>query len=114
MHPARLYLWQRATAIAMVPLIGVHLALIYVASAQGLTAADILGRTRGSVVWGGFYALFVTAAAIHAAIGVRNVLREWGPRRIASAPMMLDRIMGGVGLVLFLTGLRAVYAVVAA
>ena len=42
---------QRVTAALMVPLILVHLAVIFYATRSGLTAADILARTRGSVVW---------------------------------------------------------------
>ena len=112
MSAMRLYFWQRATAILMVPLIGVHLALIYFATANGLSAAEILGRTRGSVVWGGYYVTFVVAAAIHGAIGVRGVVREWGPPRLAHDPRRLDMIMWAFGLVLVALGLRAVYAVV--
>src|SRR4249919_2185869 len=73
----RLYVWQRLTAAVMVPLVLVHVAVIFYASRKGMSAADILARTRGSVVWASFYGLFVAAVAIHAAIGVRNVLTEW-------------------------------------
>ena len=45
----RLYVWQRATAALMVPLLLVHLAVIFYATRKGLSAADILARTRGSV-----------------------------------------------------------------
>ncbi len=72
-----LYVWQRATAALMVPMIVVHIAIIFYATRHGLGAADILARTGGSIGWGAFYALFVAAASIHAAIGVRNVLAEW-------------------------------------
>ena len=69
----RLYLLQRATAVVMVPLIAGHLAVIFYATRTGLSAADILARTRGSLGWGVYYALFVAAASIHGAIGVRTV-----------------------------------------
>ena len=75
----RLYVWQRLTAALMVPLVLVHVAVIFYATRQGMTAADILARTRGSIVWASLYGIFVVAAAIHAAIGVRNVLTEWSP-----------------------------------
>ena len=104
----RLYILQRATAAIMVPLVLAHLVVIYYATSRGLSAADILGRTRGSVGWGAFYAVFVLAAATHGAIGVRVVASEWtglGGRR-------LDIVMWGVGLVLAALGLRAVVAVV--
>ena len=44
----RLYVWQRATAAVMAPLVLVHIAVIFYATRQGLTAADILSRTHGS------------------------------------------------------------------
>ena len=104
----RLYLLQRATALVMVPLIIGHLAIIFYAARQGLTAADILGRTRGSLGWGVYYAAFVLAASVHGAIGVRGIAMEWGSLRGRS----LDLLMWAFGLVLVALGLRAVYAVV--
>lgn len=108
MKELRLYILQRATAAMMVPLIAVHLIVIYMASAKGLTAADILSRTRGSFSWGAFYSLFVVLAAVHGAIGVRVVCREWTRLSLAAR----DRVMWGVGVLLFLLGMRAVAAVV--
>ena len=107
---ARLYLWQRGTAALMAPLVIVHLVVIFYATRQGLSAQDILGRTRGSIVWGLFYTSFVFAAAIHAAIGLRNILVEWGPMRSRSAGTFALLI----GILLVALGLRAVYAMVAA
>lgn len=108
MSEMRLYILQRATAAMMVPLIAVHLIVIYMASAKGLTAADILSRTRGSVSWGAFYSLFVVLASVHGAIGVRVVLREW----TGLSSGMRDRMMWLSGALLFLLGMRAVAAVV--
>jgi fumarate reductase subunit C len=104
----RLYVWQRATAALMLPLVLLHVAVIFYATRRGMTAADILTRTRGSIVWAALYGAFVIAAAIHAAIGVRNVLTEWST---------LDDRGAGIfsiafGIVLLLLGLRAVAAVV--
>ena len=108
MSAVRLYVWQRLTATLMVPLIIVHLIVIIYATNRGLSAAEILGRTRGSVVWGLYYGTFVIAAAIHGAIGVRGVAREWlGWREKA-----LDRLMWIFGGLLLVLGLRAVAAVV--
>src|SRR5262245_2472965 len=104
----RLYVLQRATAVIMAPLVLVHLVLIFYATSRGLSAADVLGRTRGSVGWGAFYAAFVLAAAVHGAIGVRAVASEWGGLR----GRQLDLVMWGVGLILAGLGLRAVAAVV--
>ena len=103
----RLYVWQRLTAAIMLPLVLLHIAVIFYASRKGMTAADILARTRGSIVWASFYGVFVAAAAIHAAIGVRTVVVEWSP--------LEDRGAGIVaiifGIALLVLGLRAVAAV---
>ncbi len=108
MSAVRLYVWQRLTATLMVPLIAVHLIVIIYATNRGLSAAEILGRTRGSIAWGLYYGLFVIAASIHGAIGVRGVAREWlGWREKA-----LDRLMWIFGTILLVLGLRAVIAVV--
>ena len=104
----RLYVWQRATAALMVPLVAVHLAVIFYATRQGFSAAEILSRTRGSIAWAAYYGVFVAAVSIHAAIGVRNVLAEWSP--------LTDRRAGqlavALGMLLAALGFRAVAAVV--
>ena len=104
----RLYVWQRATAAVMVPLIAVHLAVIFYATRNGLSAADILGRTRGSIAWALFYSAFVVAAAIHASIGVRTILIEWPPLGADRAGLIATLF----GLLLLALGLLAVAAVV--
>jgi fumarate reductase subunit C len=104
----RVYLWQRATAAVMAPLVLVHIAVIFYATRYGFSAADILSRTRGSIAWAAFYGLFVLAVAIHASIGVRNILSEWTPLPERRA----DACAVFFGLVLALLGLRAVAAVV--
>jgi len=104
----RLYIWQRATAAVMVPLVIIHLALIVHASRHGMTAADILARTRGSVMWASLYGAFVIAVAIHAAIGVRNVVSEWSPLTARRAMI----VGNAFGVALLALGLRAVAAVV--
>ncbi|HEY7083900.1 MAG TPA: succinate dehydrogenase [Hyphomicrobiaceae bacterium] len=103
----RLYLLQRATAAILAPLVLAHLAIIYYATQGGLSAADILARTRGSIGWGAFYGLFVLAAATHGAIGVRTIAGEWAGVRGGK----LDLLMWGFGLTLAVLGLRAVAAV---
>jgi fumarate reductase subunit C len=104
----RFYIWQRATAALMLPLVIVHIAVVFYASRRGMTAADILARTRGSLVWASLYGIFVVAAAIHASIGVRNVLTEWSPLRHRSAGIFAVAF----GFLLLVLGLRAVAAVV--
>lgn len=108
----RHYLIQRITAAIMAPMVLAHVALIFIASHDGLSAAEILGRTRGSIGWAAFYGLFVVAAALHGAIGLRNVLTEWGTKRLARSPRALDGLMWAFGITLTLLGLRAVFAVV--
>jgi fumarate reductase subunit C len=104
----RLYAFQRLTAALMVPLVLVHVVVIFYASRAGLTAADILARTRGSVAWALFYGTFVIAVAVHAAIGLRNVLSEWTPLGARGAGLTAVAF----GALLLLAGWRAVGAVV--
>jgi fumarate reductase subunit C len=106
----RLYVLQRATAAIMVPLIVLHIVVIFYATRKGLSAADILGRTRGSATWGLTYGLFVLAASVHAAVGVRTVAMEWARMRGRAA----NAVMWATGLILLLLGMRAVAAVVLA
>ncbi len=85
----------------------VHLATVIYAVRNGLSAAEILGRTRGNLGWAAFYALFVAAVAVHAPIGLRSVLSEtfdWRGRGLE-----LTVLATGIALALF--GFRAVYAV---
>jgi succinate dehydrogenase subunit C len=104
----RLYVWQRATAAAMAPLVLVHIAVIFYATRQGLSAADILSRTHGSVMWASYYGLFVAAASIHASIGVRNILVEWSPLGARSAGLFATLL----GFVLAVLGAHAIVALV--
>ena len=104
-----LYLLQRGSALVLAPLVVAHLALIVIASRDGLSAAEILARTQGSAGWAAFYGLFVVAAAVHAPIGLRNVIREATPWRGRG----LDLAMALLFLVMLAIGLRAVIAVVA-
>lgn len=107
---ARMFALQRLTALILAPLVIVHLILILVAIEGGLSAAEILERTRGSAGWAAFYGLFVVAAALHAPIGLRAVIKEhtgWAGRP-------LDIAMALLMLVFLVLGLRAVIAVVGA
>jgi fumarate reductase subunit C len=109
----RLYVWQRASALVLAPLVLVHVIVIFYATAKGVSAAGILARTKGSIGWGLFYGVFVLAAAVHGAIGVRNVFAEWGPAHLKRDSRVLSLILWGMGLGLALLGLRAVHAVIA-
>lgn len=105
----RLYVLQRVTAVLMVPLIIAHLTTIIFVTRHGLTAAEILNRTRGSLGWGLFYGLFVLCASVHGSIGVCSIAAEWSPLRGRA----LHGLMWGIGVLLFILGMRAVYAVIA-
>ena len=107
---AILFLAQRLSAVALAGAVAVHLATIIYAVRGGLTAAEVLGRTRGSTIFLLFYAVFVIAVAIHAPIGVRNILREWLRWRGVTA----DLAVAAFAVLLLLLGLRAVVAVYAA
>ena len=108
---AQVLLWtaQRASAVVLALCVVVHLVTIIYAIRNGITAAEILGRTRGSYAWCGFYAIFVAAVAVHAPIGLRSVLAETFNWRGAG----LDLTVLAMGLALALWGFRAVYAVFA-
>lgn len=104
-----LWVAQRASAAVLAVCVLVHLVTIIYAVRNGLSAAEILGRTRGNVAWAAFYALFVLAIAVHAPIGLRNVLAEaldWRGRSLDLAVLV-------IGVALALLGLRAVCAVFA-
>jgi succinate dehydrogenase subunit C len=108
MTELRLYVLQRITALLMVPLILTHVYVIFHATANGLTANEILARTEGSIGWALFYGLFVLLAAIHGAIGVRTVLREWAGLGRAAASVA----SAALAVLLAALGARAVIAVV--
>ena len=76
---AQTLLWmaQRASAVVLALCVLVHLATLIYAVQGGLSAAEILGRTRGNFAWLGFYSLFVLAIVVHVPIGLRAVLGEW-------------------------------------
>ncbi|MDH3377986.1 MAG: succinate dehydrogenase [Gammaproteobacteria bacterium] len=102
-----LFLAQRFSALLLAPLVLAHIALIIIAVRHGLTAEEILSRTRGSVVWAVFYGGFVIAAAIHAPIGIRTILNEWTPLN----GNIINAFAIAFALVVLVLGLRAVIAV---
>ena len=106
---ARLWVVQRATAALLALCVVVHLATIVYAVRGGLSAAEVLGRTRASIAWGAFYSVFVFAAAAHGAIGLRAIAIEW----LGFGKAWAHRLMLAVAIAFVLLGLRAVYAVVA-
>jgi fumarate reductase subunit C len=109
---AQVWLWiaQRASAAVLAVCVLVHLVLMIYAVRGGLSAAEILGRTSGSVGWLAFYGVFVAAVAVHGPIGLRNILAEtFGWRGTG-----LNLLVLIVGLALLVWGGRAVWAVFAA
>ena len=107
MLDAYLYVAQRLSAALMAPLVVGHLITIVIAVQGGLTAEEILQRTEGSLFWMVFYGLFVVAAGVHAAIGLRTIAGEW----LGFHGRKADWTMTAVGLLLIGLGLRAVGAV---
>jgi fumarate reductase subunit C len=105
---ARLWIAQRATAVVLALCVVVHLATIIYAVRGGLDAAHVLARTRGSYAWATFYCVFVVAAAVHGAIGLRTVAAEWLRFRGALA----DGVMAAIAVALAVTGFLAVAALV--
>ena len=103
---ARLFVLQRASAALLALAVLVHLATIIYAVRGGLTAGEILARTQGNAGYAAFYALFVMAVAVHAPIGLRNVLREWAGWKGRTC----DGVLLVFALVLLVLGLRAVRA----
>jgi fumarate reductase subunit C len=108
---AQTLLWaaQRASAALLALCVIAHLATMIYAVQGGLTAAEILGRTRGNAAWFAFYALFVLAVTVHAPIGLRSVLGEWLGWRGKSRDLALLVF----AMVLAWTGMKAVMAVFA-
>jgi len=109
---AQTHLWiaQRLTAMALALAVAVHLVTIVLAVRGGLTAAEILGRLRGSEAWLAFYAAFALAAGLHGALGLRVIAAEalgWRGRGFDLAWLAL-------GLLTALAGIRAAAALYAA
>jgi fumarate reductase subunit C len=106
---AKRWYWQRISAMVLAVCVLVHLVVIVYAVRGGLSAAEILGRTRGNWGFAAFYAVFVVASAVHVPVGIANIAREWGGLGEAGAGW-LGRAFA---LLLLVMGLRAVVAVVA-
>ena len=102
-------LWtaQRVSAAVLALCVVAHLVTMIYAVRHGLSAAEILGRTRGNYAWLAFYVTFVAAVAIHAPIGLRTILAESFGWRGA----LVDVALLPAGVVLALWGWRAAFAV---
>jgi fumarate reductase subunit C len=106
---ARLWYLQRLSAMALALFVAVHIAIIVYAVRGGLSGAEILARTRGSVAFAAFYGLFVLACAVHVPIGLLRIAEEWLRWRGRSAVVAALAF----AVLLAVMGLRAVYGVVA-
>lgn len=98
---------QRASAAVLALCVTVHLATVIYAVQGGLSAAEILGRTRGDGAWFAFYAVFVLSVTVHAPIGLRSVLTEWLGWRGRGRDVFLLLFAA----LLAVMGMRAVFAV---
>ncbi len=103
----RLYMLQRLSALLMVPFVLVHLGVMIYAIRGGLSAAEILGRTQGSLAWFAFYGTFVVAVSVHTALGLRAILGEWAGLRGKAR----DGLSVVIALMLLALGARAIWAV---
>jgi fumarate reductase subunit C len=104
---AALFIAQRLSAAVLALAVTVHLATIIYAARAGMTADDVLARTHGNKAFLILYLVFVVAVAVHAPIGLRNVLREWTAWRGRS----LDVALAAFAFLLLALGLRAAIAV---
>ena len=106
---AQTILWiaQRASAVVLALCVTVHLATMVYAIRGGLSAAEILSRTKGSLGWFAFYAVFVLAVTVHAPIGLRGVLEEWFGWRGSAR----DAFLVALAMLLAGVGMRAVFGV---
>jgi len=103
----RIYIWQRLSALVMIPLVIGHLAVMIYAIKGGLSVAEILGRTQDSIVWLLFYGSFVLAVSVHAALGLGVISAEW----LSLKPRMAAYLSLAIGLVLLAMGSHAIWAV---
>ena len=104
---AKLWYWQRISAMVLALCVIVHIAVMIYAVRGGLTGTEILGRTRGSIPFAAFYGIFVIACAVHVPAGLMRIFEEW---------LRLDRFLSVVlakmfGVTILFLGLRAVYGV---
>jgi succinate dehydrogenase subunit C len=106
---AETWLWiaQRASAALLALCVLVHLATMIYAVHSGLSAAALLGRTRGNPAWLAFYGTFVLAVTVHVPIGLRAVLGEW----LGWRGLSRDVALVGFAALLALLGARAVLGV---
>lgn len=105
---ARLWYWQRISAMVLALCVVGHLIVILIAVRGGLSGSEVLARTRGNWAFGAFYACFVLACTVHVPIGLMRIAEEWlawRSRSVVAAAWLFSAVLAAAGL-------RAVYAVV--
>lgn len=103
---ARAWYWQRISAMVLAVFVVIHLVIMMYAIRGGLSAAEILDRTQGSLLVGVFYGLFVLACAVHVPIGIAKIVQEWG-----ASPRVASRLSQLFAAVIVIMGLAAVWGV---
>lgn len=104
---ARRWVAQRVSAMVLAALLLVHLGVMVYAVRGGLSAAEILARTRGNWVVAAYYASLVAACAVHVPTGLANIATEWW----GAAPGRARLGANALAVLLLVLGWRAVYAV---
>jgi fumarate reductase subunit C len=100
----RRWLVQRLSAMILAISVIVHLGVIIMATRNGVSAAEIVERIQGNYAWMVFYIVFVVAAALHAPIGLRMVIRE----TMGMQGKFPGFISSSIGLILLVMGVQAV------
>jgi fumarate reductase subunit C len=104
---AKLWYAQRISAMVLAVCVLIHLVTILYAMRGGLSAAEILARTRGNGAFALFYVVFVVSVVIHAPIGLARIAQEWLNWRGRGLNVSLLLL----ALLMAFTGLRAVWGV---
>ena len=105
---ARLWYWQRISAMVLALCVLVHIVTIVYAVRSGLSGEALLARTRGNVAFGAFYIVFLGACAVHVPIGLAKIAEEW----FGWSCLAARRAARVFALLVVLLGLEAVYAMV--
>ena len=106
---AKLWYAQRISAMLLALCVLVHLVTILYAVRGGLSAVEILARTRGNFPFAIFYVVFVISVVVHAPIGLARIAEEWMQWRGRSLHIALLLVTS----LLTVLGLRAVWGVYA-
>jgi len=106
---AKLWYAQRISAMVLALCVLVHLFTILYALRGGLSAAEILARTRGNTAFALFYVVFVLSVVVHAPLGLARIAEEWLQWRGRS----LQVTVALLAALLAIIGLRAVWGVYA-